>query len=403
MANDSIIRAYNVKWKEFVVDAREDARHALRREIPDLSTKEWDELSRQRYPERVLNGEIPLDDVVEHVRRYRVVFGRQREASPPTRDRDVIDVVDSRRGNAPEESVNRHERQVALIDERQRVLSRVVARMTGADPDVQAFRRRNDLDGDLFPLSDVVAWVKAQQRKSPGEGRKLLYYVARWGSDQELGTGIATVAADSELDRLRRLSERLARENRWTEAASTSFVLADITPRVQTSEVTIGLHPSPLALSRITLTVDPTLPPSIVAEEYKQVRDAVLGARYRSLTEKHLALADFADEFCGAVAWDDYFAEIRHDADGPQREQWHSLLVGDYVIRSDTGPSWERCREHWNETYPHWAYAYTSHFRRDAKHALQRLLDAVDVESVATASTDFAIRYVTQRKDVIDG
>ena len=48
----------------------------------------------------------------------------------------------------------------------------------------------------------------------------------------------------------------------------------------------------PLA-SRINMEIDPTLTPEEVAEQYKKLRVPLIGTRYRSMSEKHLRLAEF--------------------------------------------------------------------------------------------------------------
>jgi hypothetical protein len=48
------------------------------------------------------------------------------------------------------------------------------------------------------------------------------------------------------------------------------------------------------ALSRIALTIDPALSPQEVAEHYRQIRQEIMPARHRDLSEKHLQLALFS-------------------------------------------------------------------------------------------------------------
>ena len=41
------------------------------------------------------------------------------------------------------------------------------------------------------------------------------------------------------------------------------------------------------------MDIDPTLTPREVAEQYKKLRAKLIGTRYRSMTQKHLRLAEF--------------------------------------------------------------------------------------------------------------
>src|SRR6266487_1574239 len=110
------------------------------------------------------------------------------------------------------------------------------------------------------------------------------------GSDdiKEIPTTFNGISED-----LRQLSERLANEYGWTEADATLFVLTNHPPEIRPLTSTSQSRQLP-ALSRIVLTIDPALSPQEVAEHYRQLRQEILLARHRDLSEKHLQLAVFS-------------------------------------------------------------------------------------------------------------
>ena len=110
------------------------------------------------------------------------------------------------------------------------------------------------------------------------------------GSDEirEIPTAI-----NGTLEDLRQLSERLAKEYAWTAADATLFVLTNTAPEIRPLTSTSQSRQLP-ALSRIVLTIDPALSPQEVAEHYRQIRQEIMPARHRDLSEKHLQLAAFS-------------------------------------------------------------------------------------------------------------
>ena len=152
-----------------------------------------------------------------------------------------------------------------------------------------------------------------------------------------------TVANGGRLGTLRELCLSLERQHGWHVAQSVSFVLANLMPIIDSVTGEVVLRSSFTALTRIQLTVDPTLSPKEVSEEYRTLREQVMGTRYRSLTEKHLALAVFKNG------------------------------IGEVT-------SWREAMEHWNETAlrSEWRYPTKKNseknFSRDCNRALQRVL-----------------------------
>ena len=91
--------------------------------------------------------------------------------------------------------------------------------------------------------------------------------------------------------------------------------------------------------SRITMEIDPTLTPEEVAERYKKIRVSLIGARYRSMSEKHMRLAEF------------------YGGDKPEGTTWTALMT-----------KWNHCQDR------NWNYVRFETFARDCKQAWQRLM-----------------------------
>ena len=91
--------------------------------------------------------------------------------------------------------------------------------------------------------------------------------------------------------------------------------------------------------SRITMDIDPTLTPEEVAEQYKKLRAKLIGTRYRSMTQKHLRLAEF------------------YGGDKPEGTTWAMLM------------------DKWNHSQKKgWRYNRFEAFARDCKQAWHRLM-----------------------------
>ena len=91
--------------------------------------------------------------------------------------------------------------------------------------------------------------------------------------------------------------------------------------------------------SRINMEIDPTLTPEEVAERYKKLRARLVGARYRSMSEKHLRLAEF------------------------------------YGGHKPEGITWAALMNQWNGSQDRgWKYDRFETFARDCKQAWRRLM-----------------------------
>jgi hypothetical protein len=139
------------------------------------------------------------------------------------------------------------------------------------------------------------------------------------------------------MEELRALSQRLARQFSWSSMQATLFILTGEIPAVPLIQVSTEYSSRRPGCTRITLEVDPTASPRLVAERYRQTRSEVFTRRIKALTLKHLRLAVFTAE---------------HTAAG----SWQSL-----------------CKE-WNRKYAEWKYGHQKNFKRDCLRARMRLL-----------------------------
>lgn len=320
-----------------------------------LEPGEWEFLFRHDYPQSFRAGEMEASDLAREVREVRREFGGGSSTgqSPARR-------------TAPAPSPDRRAYQAAI--------STLFAVEAAEWPEVQAFRR-DELGDELLEFDEIEGWV----REHAGEASELTHWVTlpvstsavrsaegaapddppaqveipglhqegRLGVSWKIETleypvpgdrwaRVIPVSAGTTLDRLRRLSERLARAFSWSRAQATVFVLTGQTPLVRTLSVSFRGSTSAPATTRITMQIDPATPASEVAQAYRRIKQRLTPSKTKTVSEKHATLAAF-------VATCD-------------EERWA-----------------ERMRA-WNERYPDWRYEYESNFRRDAHQAQQRLL-----------------------------
>ena len=201
---------------------------------------------------------------------------------------------------------------------------------------VQDFRQ-SMLGGRLLEWADVETWVRRQATDDGTLDRDPRASFLEYGVPDDLWMRSQPTAKNGVLGSLRILAARLAKRYGWQEAQATLFVLTDMVPRVSPLHAEMKWTSPFEAMSRITLTVDPALPPREVADAYREVRARFLGPRYRTLGEKHVALALFAARKPGGITW---------------REGMLS----------------------WNKAKKKWAYSQETNFARDCTQALKRLL-----------------------------
>jgi hypothetical protein len=229
-----------------------------------------------------------------------------------------------------------------------------------ADQDFEVQRYRDDvLEGRLLSPDEVEGWIRRaldSGLKGRTFGRDMFTAPAVAPADAEDTNDSVLeygVPGDPEkrmvvvfgpfhpLNRLTRVSDTLARRFNWFRAQATLFILTGLPPSVRS--LTIAYEPNAdqsSATTRIILTVDPTLPPSEVSDQYKRARQRILPGRYRRLGSKHIALALFA-------------------ATRPESEQLADRL------------------RVWNTEHPEWAYGLAGkrNFARDCSIAQRRILN----------------------------
>jgi len=139
------------------------------------------------------------------------------------------------------------------------------------------------------------------------------------------------------LDTLRHRSAGLAKWYGWTSAQATLFLLTNLVPVVNEIDCHVRDFPAPIrGRTRVVLEVDPQLTPGQVAAAFREARTRLLGRGTRSLSDKHLRLAQI---------W-----ALREERSGELMKIW-------------------------NETYPHWDYDSLRQFNRDVSVARRRVVD----------------------------
>ncbi len=328
-----------------------------------LCEEEWEDLVHDHYVAELLEGTLSCSEVADRVRHLRQVYG-QRGMS-----RDRSPRKPSKQDKEPENL---------------KVLSLLVAEEAAQDMGVQAFRTKV-LGGQYLSLHEVSNWIKEKAGKDglptwwlmnvPLPSNEIHYdeittltservfqhhielhipqlplplgidvplsecVTFRFlcyrepGSDdiKEIPTTFNGISED-----LRQLSERLAEEYAWTAADATLFILTNTAPEIRPLTSTSQSRQLP-ALSRIVLTIDPALSPQEVAEHYRQLRQEIMPARHRDLSEKHLQLAAFSGTH-------------------PRLGTWQQKMM------------------EWNSIYRDWAYKEASNFAHDCLQARRRVL-----------------------------
>ena len=329
----------------------------------DLREEEWEDLVNDHYVEKLLDGSLSSSEVANTVRRRRQIYG-QSEMSQ----------------DSPARTFSKQDKEPESLS----VLARLVAEEVSKDMGVQAFRTQV-LGGQCLPSHKVTNWIQEKAREDepatwwvkdyPIPSDQLVHHIivntTSEGVTQHklelhipqspLPLGInmplsqcltfrflfyrepdndeikeIPTAMNGTLEALRQLSERLAEEYAWTAADATLFVLTNTAPEIRPLTSTSQPRQLP-ALSRIVLTIDPALSPQEVAEHYRQLRQEIMPARHRDLSEKHLQLAAFSGTH-------------------PRLGTWQQKMV------------------EWNSIHPDWAYKEASNFAHDCLQARRRVL-----------------------------
>jgi hypothetical protein len=264
------------------------------------------------------------------------------------------------------------------------VLEEVVTAHAAQDPEIVQFREAV-LEGTLLKEHEIQPWIAQQQEKererpalfldavplpaghdirdgvhggivpdpplSVGEEHpagRLRVDLLDYGTPDSTWVQRVPVAHGGVLARLHYLSATLAQRYHWQAAQATAFVLTGLPPVLHTIDATWDMSSfqtqtgSVTALSRLVLSIDPTLSPKEVHDYFQSIRQRLLGAKWRDLKENQLALARFA------------------------------------IHRAPEEP-WEQRMAAWNTEFPQWSYKEKNlgHFRRDCQHAIEKLLAPV--------------------------
>ena len=325
-----------------------DVRKALEVELGfSLTEAEWTHLVEEAYVREILSGERTINRLANDVRKFISIWGGQqlpaRTVAPMLGDKAPKDVTELRR----------------------HVLSDLLAKQAEDEDFVRHFRQEI-LAGKLLGDEEVAAWIEEQANRDGRATRYALIPLPESADIAVMPDGVSLkslpesypvvnlearvleyaipgnawvhripTAQDGVLDRLRVVSEHLAGRYPWQNAQATLFVLTGKVPLVQYIEASCRWS-SRSVCSRITLTVDPTIKPDVVADYYSKIRRQMV-RRHRPQTEKHLQLA--------------YFAVTR-----PQDEKWSQTM------------------DRWNQTYPQWKFADVDKFIDKCRDAQRRLL-----------------------------
>jgi hypothetical protein len=316
-----------------------------------LLDSEWRYIVAERYPEKFFRREVSIEEVCSEIRSARRIHPAPEAIQRPLPQ--FVTAHPKQRGDKPSPT-------------RQAAISILIAESAREEPDLQAFRREV-LGGKLLDASQLGEWIEAQATR---DGPATLWlkvplpdsYRVEFGNDSprlnkplvELyGSTICppevleyalpdqplravAIRAGGLLFHLRELCEVLASRYGWLVDQTVTFVLTDAIPLVSAIDYETKAR-QPLVLSRLLMTVDPSLSPREVSATYKRVRTQILGRRYRTMSQKHIQLALFTVEHKGKRA--------------------------------------KQQMQVWNRQFRKWKYGELSNFSRDCEVAKRRLLD----------------------------
>ena len=345
------------------IRSRSEKTEDIRKEIDSLlgvslSDEEWDDLVKEFRVDEILNSRsahsskvAETAELVRHRRRTYDIHNRPKSQEPR--------MLSKQEANQP--------------TNRSQVISILVAQEATEDAAVRLFRTEV-LSDKLLPLEGVEEWIQLQaQRDGPStnwlnnvpisttQANELLRLWQMATPDKlyiSLELSIYELAATTHLlpypgidgwacykpttdggvlERLRLLSDRLAEKYKWLPGQATAFVLTDGIPLISSITITLNTNSRPL-FSRIVLDVDPALSPKEIVMHYRRSRKAIMAARHRNLSEKHMQLAIF-------------------DSMRPKTETW--------TVKMDE----------WNKTHQaEWKYEEAPNFAHDCLQARRRLL-----------------------------
>ncbi|MFE2869878.1 hypothetical protein [Embleya sp. NPDC059259] len=188
---------------------------------------------------------------------------------------------------------------------------------------------------------------------------------------------ILTVDATSVLGDPAKLADTLADHYRWSPSEAATFALTGRQPEVlvYTGSVSIRHH-SQVATTRVTMHLDPSLTPQQVAAIYGRLKAKLQSERSNSLSVKHYRLAEHVGPYVATSVHNP--RDVRRQGRPPKPGPTGLAQFVDPL----EGHSWRSLRRSWNSRYGKpaegqertWQYDSDSNFIRDAKDALDHLL-----------------------------
>lgn len=359
-----------------IEDTDEIPETVLRRELErlfgPLDNEIWSWVKDRGSLRQVIEAEVPFESLVRELAQLQRIAGtpQQRRAAPHMLVADDAGTADN------------SAREVAL--------SRIVATVMTSDAAVVAFREdpAHQLENRLLDWEAVQAWILSWETQGvpptryidhvpippsvePTLRRALIhtaqmpevaqsalsdkpppvqlsvpvaevnerarFSLLRYGIPDDPEEFVVPVREGTPLDRLQQLSADLAARTTWSEAQAALFVLTGLTPMITTMQSEVQQNLELPGMSRIVLTVDPSLSPREVTDRFRAARKTFYQHRHRELSDKHVQLALFAA------------------LDAPEDT---------VAARMAT----------WNNRFPDWAYKQESNFSRDSLQAQRRLI-----------------------------
>lgn len=301
---------------------------------PKLSDREWEFLVDRAHVEELEMGQTEPVLVARIIEEMREVYpnparGRRRPSEPPM----------TIQADAP----------IAELDPRAVATSKLVAITAEADPAVARFRAEI-LDGELIDQAGaaVAEWTDQASKDEracpmPAEDpERLLWLTARHPARPP------SPAWPGRLERLRLLGHELEDRFGWSAQAARLFVLTGAVPFIAPLRARFVQSMGLPAVSRVVLTVDPTMSPVELANQWRRLRGKVRSPK--PISAKHLELAVWAADR-GRREW------LEHDPEDGPRPTWKDLMTT------------------WNREHPEESYTAPTNFSRDVRAAQDRLLN----------------------------
>lgn len=307
-----------ILYKDIKSGVEKELGYALQEDI-------WQDLFDDGYVGDVETGAESVEWLADKVReRFRLYDKRRAESE------EVEEMLD--RKSAVFEN--------NLTEERLRAISVITAEEARKNRSVQEFRRLY-LNDVFLRTEQIENWI-FDISKSEG-GKTVKFEMLPYAIPDDPFVRRFPAIPGGVLDKLRLLGERLSSWYGWQEAQATIFLLTDKIPQINPMKIRIRARSRVTAATRVVMEIDPALTPSQVSEKYVEVRNDLFGRQYRSLSKKHILLAEFA-------------------ALRPQNESWLTSMN-----------AWNK---QWNKR-PGYKYSHISNFHRDCKKAEIRLLSPI--------------------------